>query len=84
MFVIYRCARCRELVNSSCGVNAVAVTVASEFGDNNLIYHVCRSCAYDVESWLLVKHIPVSCQECDSEPDDRVRAGMKCGRCAYK
>lgn len=34
-------------------------------------------------AWSGLDDLELVCQECDGEADERVEAGMKCGRCAY-
>lgn len=37
----------------------------------------------EIVEWLSARYGVNTCAECDGPSDDRVRAGMKCARCAY-
>ena len=41
----------------------------------------CRAC--DGRGWFELTVPVLRCPECQGPPDERVKAGMKCGRCAY-
>lgn len=50
-----------------------------ELGDHVVLARPCDDCCSCQECCTC----KLTCPECDAPADDRVLAGMKCGRCAY-
>jgi len=44
-------------------------------------FYDCQAC--DRRGWLELTLPVLRCPECEGPADERVRAGMRCGRCAY-
>ncbi|GEM_PF-2323458 len=44
-------------------------------------FYNCKAC--ERRGWFELTVPVLRCQECQGPPDERVKAGMRCGRCAY-